>query len=395
MIAKKNISTVVILSIIIIYNAIFYLLFLNLGGSVTVSWRGDRAVLVFLVIGFFIYTLKNIRLNINNSALISTFMFLGLYTACALLSVNYIDTVMSYLPTIAYVFLGFFFFFYLSFSGKITSRQINFFYVSFFVISLLAFLEFYLYKASTLSSVYMHSNNMGYLFVLLLPALALMLRDKRILMTILSFLFLLLVFNSAKRGAIVIGSLAVAYIVFSNLKYLPKKYKLFIFFVAGLSLIGVYYYVLTKPDMFMRFGQGGGSGRDVIYTNLLNGWADGNFVSIIFGNGFFSSTKVNVYNGIELMAHSDWLEVLYDMGLVGVFAYLYMAISFIRQRAIVRHYRPNMLLAYDLCLIIWGVKSVASGVLMDKASLLLFSCMGLILGFTLKGKYAVDKSVTY
>jgi hypothetical protein len=385
---KYNISAILGLSIIVLYNIVYFLFTLKLTGEDSAEGRLDRLILVLLILVFVFYAVKcRLKKDIRNTCADSIYIFLCAYILCAILSLQNIEVIASYLPTILYVFLSFFFFFYLSFCGKITQKQIVIFYVILTIVSLLAFGKVFLYRSATMSDIYKHSNSTGYLFVLLFPAIALMFK-RRMLLTIISFCFMIIILNSAKRGAIIIGGCIVAYILYSNFKFISTKYKILMVFISTILIWGIYCYVQTQPTLFLRFEQEGGSGRNEIYSNLLNQWSEGNSITLLFGNGFFSVVEINESNiGLGLMAHNDWLEVLYDMGLTGFLVYLYMLVSFLRQRPNIKLYQSDMLLSYDLCLIIWIMKSLVSGVLMDKGSLLLFSCLGLIVGFSLKKKY--------
>ena len=60
------------------------------------------------------------------------------------------------------------------------------------------------------------------------------------------------------------------------------------------------------------------SSRDDIYNNVWTFFLNQhNLLTIIFGNGAYSSAK---YIGVH--AHNDWLEILISLGIFGVFLYL-------------------------------------------------------------------------
>ena len=61
---------------------------------------------------------------------------------------------------------------------------------------------------------------------------------------------------------------------------------------------------------------GNSSSRNHIYKSIIDRWNNSGFFHQLLGNGPIATTKFGNY------AHNDWLEVVYDFGLVGLFFYV-------------------------------------------------------------------------
>lgn len=354
-------------------------------GQIESGSRIDRVFLIVLVLLFFSITIKSLlyrlpgKLDFRKASL----FFIGLYSFYAIVSAPDINRLFSYLPTILYVFLSVSYFFDLSFNDKITKKQIVLFYLAFTIIALLGFMKVYTHKYNALESAYyMQSNGMGYLFVLLLPAITFLFSSRKVISLVLSAIFLIIIVNSAKRGAILTGTACFAYLIFNLYKNSKLSLRIIMVILILMVVTGLILYLTSHESLLYRFQLEGGSGRDSLYITLWENWYNGDFKTLLFGNGFFTSHEL----AGGLMAHNDWLQVLSDMGLLGLISYLIVFISFASKRSIVKYYKPSLLLTFDLCLLIWLIKSMISGVLMDKGALILFSYMGIILGYTYRAQ---------
>lgn len=95
-----------------------------------------------------------------------------------------------------------------------------------------------------------------------------------------------------------------------------------------------------------------GSGRSWFYRVIISEWHDSGIVSILLGKGFVTVRRTMWHYGIEIDAHSDWLEILHDMGLLGVllFAYVHICILIIVRRALWKRdpVVPSLGMAYTI-----------------------------------------------
>lgn len=158
-------------------------------------------------------------------------------------------------------------------------------------------------------------------------------KKQRLLKIILLISFLTISFLSYKRSIIIAVVLSfIVYIVLSIdkkviFKYLWKWYSVLFIVCLGFlfrfldNLIGQ-----TILNRFNRIGTDRGSGRLDIYNKLFNELYYSNQTNILFGHGY-QSTKQQ----IGMLAHNDFIQILFDFGLIGsllyslfIFAFLYM-----------------------------------------------------------------------
>lgn len=233
--------------------------------------------------------------------------------------------------SILITFLSFYPFYYFTRYGHFTEKQLRVF--------LLLMIPVFIYSFySTQSRLLMERlidenvvNNVSYSFVALMPVVFLI-RKKILSVTILVFLMFFII-QGAKRGAMFGGGLIIIVYFYHLIKHTNKKNNsLRLLGVLSLILVSMYlgyHYYLSNEFVIDRMSKitEGGSGRDFIYTKILNYWYHSdNLLKYFFGFGFAYSLKIT--NG--LFAHNDWLELLSNIGLVGVSAYLVLYYSSIK-----------------------------------------------------------------
>lgn len=84
--------------------------------------------------------------------------------------------------------------------------------------------------------------------------------------------------------------------------------------------------VVQRFDMIE---EDGGSNRDFIYAEVFAMYEKGDYIQKVFGQGF-DSVRGGGDTSVALSAHNDFLEVLYDYGLIGFLFYLLIHLSIIR-----------------------------------------------------------------
>ena len=94
-------------------------------------------------------------------------------------------------------------------------------------------------------------------------------------------------------------------------------------------------------NRFLEIKDDGGSGRTVIYKAVLESYSNSNILEMMFGHGYLGVNRVIG----RTAAHNDFLEYLYDFGIVGLLFYTYLHIFFIRR--ILQLYRKNNSLCYS------------------------------------------------
>lgn len=167
--------------------------------------------------------------------------------------------------------------------------------------------------------------------ILILTPFVLMDKSKMKYVHILISLALVLI--SAKRSAII--AIVPAYVLYfiislssQGKKQATQKLKIIIPLVL---IIAVLYYLSTKGlfgtvlERFRAMNDDSGSGRDAIYFPLLNGFNTSPWWQQLFGHGTDSTKFV-----VGKLAHNDFLQVLYDYGLISLALFIVIYLGFIR-----------------------------------------------------------------
>lgn len=194
------------------------------------------------------------------------------------------------------------------------------------------------------------TNNSGYMFVQLFPLLFLC-NWKIIFKFAVSLLIFVFVILTMKRGAILIGGACFLFSLFELTKNSSKTSR-FLSVLASTLVIGAGVYFIadlySSNDYFqLRVEEtigGNSSGRDHIYTDLQNHYLHETTIpEFVFGLGPDSTVKI-----AGNYAHNDWLELATCLGLVGLIAYLYYWIKFVKNIRLckVQPYRNTLLMVF-------------------------------------------------
>ena len=174
------------------------------------------------------------------------------------------------------------------------------------------------------------TNNGGYIIVSLLP-MFIFLKDRSKQQYLLLAGALLLAFLSMKRGAILVGGIAVAVYFWYLFRNSKKSRKLQIFVVLMLVVSGGVYvfdrlsttseYFQERVDETM---EGDSSGRDFIQGFLIDYYmTQYTPTEQLVGRGGNATLDV-----LGQFAHNDWIELGINQGLLGMLLYLFFWIAF-------------------------------------------------------------------
>ena len=212
---------------------------------------------------------------------------------------------------------------------------------------------------NTLSTIisYKTGTSASYFLMYLLPLL-LLLRNNWFQYISMAIIFIL-VASSFKRGGII--SLTISIVVYSYIRniILSRSNK----FLGVLSIILV---VLSISVLFVRYDstndsilterlknieEDQGSGRIEIWKFTVDMIMSSTIDEVILGHGFNS---VQNDSNLKMSAHNDFLEVLYDFGLLAFVFYIMLHFTLLAYiyRLIKRksYYAPNMAMSYVLFL---------------------------------------------
>jgi len=282
-------------------------------------------LIIYLFVFVFVYVLKN-RLKYSYFS-IPLLLMMTIIITYTFFSTDVINNFISISKMVLW-FLGFFYIFILLKNNAITFKKFRFFIFSMLVI--MSILNIYL---KTITTMLTGINGYSYTIVWCFP---LMFMFKKSLKWYLVFgIAILSVFYSIKRGAIVSLILSIV-VYYSTILYMNKNLKsLGRLFIGVLVTTGIGYlsYLNNFNFYIKRFEDTSGSGRDKLYERIYDAWLSSDLINIIFG---FGTNQTQVFTGgfnrdsRGIYAHSDWLQFLYDYGLVGVFLILFLHIYIIR-----------------------------------------------------------------
>ena len=139
--------------------------------------------------------------------------------------------------------------------------------------------------------------------------------------------------------------------------------------IVGIGF-GIFNYVDIETGGYIsqrleNIGEDQGSGRLDVYENVFNLYETKDWNNKLFGSGFNSVIKDNYFGGSigmfrNISAHNDFLEVLYDFGIIGLFIYLVYVIRIVRLAFSVKNINENYYQANIAMLIIFFVMSMVS-----------------------------------
>ncbi len=203
----------------------------------------------------------------------------------------------------------------------------------------------------------------AYVFLMFIPMVCLFPNKK--LRYLLVAMMSICVLSSMKRG----GMLALVFSLFvyniadtfiSSGKFPLRKILVLCVFCLLLGVGFLVYDSMTEGVMTERFeaaSQDGGSGRDQVYEITCSMIADADLVGFLIGHGW---DAVRVDSVLQKSAHNDFLEYLYDFGIVG---FLLLVTLFFNLVMYARHLflvHSRMAPAFAFCLAAMFVCSMLS-----------------------------------
>lgn len=173
------------------------------------------------------------------------------------------------------------------------------------------------------------TNNTGYTFLSLMPLLFFF-REKRVFQYIALAYIMIFIVMAMKRGAMLVGAIAMLWFFYQTLKNSPRKTRLQVISLTLIILVAAGFYIVNMYETSEYFQyrleetqDGATSNRDIIYSALLNFFLNETSVwQFFFGSGAnYTVALTGAY------AHNDWLELAINQGCLGVLMYLFFWIS--------------------------------------------------------------------
>ncbi len=181
---------------------------------------------------------------------------------------------------------------------------------------------------------HLKQNNASFSILLFLPFIACIGNEK--FKTIAFVLVFLMILISLKRGSFVAFFVAVlAYNISHSLISGGKRGVIYVVIAGMIFFCGAQYYienidnrfVSTIVERFNNISEDKGSGRLDIYEEVWDEIQNSSILNLILGHGW---TQVETTTRGGVSAHNDFLEVLYDFGIVGFLIYILLLVRLIK-----------------------------------------------------------------
>lgn len=334
-----------------------------------------RAVVAVLMIFMLLSRSTSLGKGIGITKTVTFLIFyIGIVSFIALPNI----TSLYSLIRVLYSFLGFLFIYHLAKTSSITEKELSVFFLLLLVIlTITAYLN--IGHRLDMRHGLNRADNTGYSLVCAYASVMFFSKKK-----IFPIPFLLVIIGTlvcGKRGAILAMTIAtlpiVLYILMGQQIKIGRKF-LYITFITLGFVLAIQHFTTYFDAAFGRFEkitEDHGSGRDQLYTLYFEHYKNSDLMHQVFGHGLSAGTfgANKPYAFTETAAHNDWLEMLYDFGIVGTLAY---AVVFIQLLRIIVQNRKNKNKYYYMLVmsfIIWFIKSIVSSTfLLDISSIYLF-----------------------
>lgn len=233
----------------------------------------------------------------------------------------------SYLKSLFLSFPNIYTFYYFSRKGLLTENSLRKWFIVFVGIAIFRFFDYQITSLQTLllngEDVEETTNNMGYLFVALMPGVVLFKNNIKPQYGIM-IVCMIFIMMGMKRGAIIVGVVSLIYYLYFNFTYNNQVSKGKVLFFSILIIIAAYFiteHMMESSDFFMsRIAQteeGNSSGRNDIYEHFWNHFKNEiDTFKFLFGNGANATLDIGIN-----YAHNDWLELAINQGVLGLVVY--------------------------------------------------------------------------
>lgn len=324
----------------------------------------SKIVLFSILSISFVYLIKSLLYNSEK------YIFYYIWLALLVLNCigyifggNYGDAYFSQFKNILLAMLPFFPFYYFANKGDLSEKNLLFLFLTLLPV----FIFNFIFNNNSLIEARNDFsentvNNIAYFFVSLIPYVFLW-KNKKIFSIFSMMILFYFIIQGSKRGALIAGLLSLIVYIYYQLSIIDPKRRVqgLIVSIVGISLFSVFIYnsYINNEFLIARLDNldQGGSGRDVIYSNLWENWSESNSIlNYLFGFGFVSTI---LYSGTGNFAHNDWLEILTNFGFLGFSIYLSLFLSIIYYLLFVKSDRFSKIILSSI-LLIWLFKSLFS-----------------------------------
>ena len=152
--------------------------------------------------------------------------------------------------------------------------------------------------------------------------------------------------------------------------------------IVGLATV---FWFIRGEQFAERLQDTTGSGRNILYFLIFQGFVEAEGQRLLFGHG---SMAVQVLTGdtlglregaiYGLQAHSDWLTLAYDFGILGITVFLVAHFAILIKLRRLRHRLTDLYVKLLPVYPALFLNSVFSEILFNTSLLFLYVCLGII-----------------
>ena len=219
--------------------------------------------------------------------------------------------------------------------------------------------------------------------------------DKRWLRVISILIVSVIIISSIKRGGLIALVLGLfAYLIVSQ--FITKKglKTAIILFITLVALVILFYFLINYlgDNIIERLSDRDdetGSGRLDIWNSLIQRLSMQDFEFWIFCNGHMSTTK---YSWENLTAHNDFLEIVYNYGIINFIFYVLFFLSTIGYTIRSIRQKNKYAPALAAILTIFAVLSVVSIIVLSHTCVLVMISIGTLVGWCEQEKLKIEQA---
>jgi len=207
--------------------------------------------------------------------------------------------------------------------------------------------------------------NYIYFPLLTLPWILLVKKEK--IKNLLLLLLLFLSILSAKRSVVIIVVVVSVFYLLKSFKFNSRVKLLSSVLLLSILFCGIYFIIKKQNShleyiehRFENIGESGGSGRTKIWSEVMYMISSSSFAEQIVGHGHNSVIKNR--KGHK-SAHNDFLEVLYDFGLIGFIMYIIFIVFLIKLYLKLKKRKSILSFSFFSSLVIFFVMSMVSALI--------------------------------
>lgn len=156
--------------------------------------------------------------------------------------------------------------------------------------------------------------------------------------------FIVMLMTSKRSCVLVLGGGVIAYFFLKakiqgrNLTTVFNRIAKYILLIIAIFLVMYLVTIYLQLDILSRLGDmlhGDTNGRNVIWENVINGFRNSSLDKKLFGHGYHAFRFYQYQGYLSFLngnlAHNDYLNTLYDYGVVGLTVYVLFLLSIVRE----------------------------------------------------------------